>query len=310
MEKILAKMTISVVIPFYNESESIKRTLICLDDQEFLPSEVIFVDSGSTDNTAEIINTHIDLYNKSNYRVIYSGEMSPSSSINKGIEKSDSTLIAYIDCGLNIPSNWLLESLKVMENNNCGIVSLQIKTDGTSLIDKSFIAQTYGLSSYTVCLPGSLIKKSLIERVGGFITKVRASYDVDFVNKIKKNNIKRVINTKTIINYFDINFSDNLISGSKKVYSYSLDAWNAEGDYKPYIYVLGLIIFFISYIYNLHYYAIIAYFALRGFIIPFTKSKKISFFTEPSLIFTIPAVGLIIDISRLMGYIKSYKFHG
>ena len=80
--------------------------------------------------------------------------LGPSSSLNKGIKESVSELIAYIDCGLNIPPNWLHESHKVMENCNCGIVSLQIKTNGTSLIDKSFVAQTYGLSSYTVCLPG------------------------------------------------------------------------------------------------------------------------------------------------------------
>jgi glycosyltransferase involved in cell wall biosynthesis len=303
-------MTISVVIPFYNESASIQRTLFCIDNQEFPPSEVIFVDSGSTDNTAEIINTHIDLYNKSNYRVIYCGEMSPSSSLNRGIEESGSELIAYIDCGLNIPANWLIESLKVMENYNCGIVSLQIKTNGTSLVDKSFVAQTYGLSSHTVCLPGSLIKKSLIEQVGGFITKTRASYDVDFINKIKQNNIKRVINKKTIINYFDVNYADNLISGSKKVYSYSLNAWNAKGDLKPYIYLITLIIFFSSYIFDIHHYIIIIYFIIRGLIIPFSKSRAMAIFREPLLIFTIPVAGIIIDISRLMGYIKSYKFHG
>ena len=303
-------MTVSVVIPFYNESGSIKRTLSCLDNQEYSPHEVIFVDSGSTDNTSEIINSHIEKYKKNTYRLIYCGEMSPSSSLNRGIKESSSELIAYIDCGLHIPSNWLIESLKIMEIYNCGIVSLRIKTNGTSLIDKSFIAQTYGLSSHTTCLPGSLIKKSVIEQTGGFITKTRASYDVDFINKIKKNNIKRVINKRTIINYFDVNYADNLISGSKKVYSYSLNAWNAEGDYKPYIYLLSLIIFFISYIYDLYYYTIIAYFALRGFIIPFVKSKTIPLSSEPSLIFTIPVTGLIIDISRLIGYIKSYKFHG
>ena len=303
-------MTISIVIPFYNESESIQRTLLCIDNQELPPSEVIFVDSGSTDNTAEIINSHINLNNKSNYRVIYCGEMSPSSSLNRGIKESSSELIAYIDCGLNIPSNWLIESLKIMEIHNCGIVSLRIKTNGTSLIDKSFIAQTYGLASHTTCLPGSLIKKSVIEQIGGLITKTRASYDVDFINKIKKNNIKRVINTKTIINYFDVNYAVNLISGSKKVYSYSLNAWNAKGDLKPYIYLITLIIFFISYIYDIHYYIITIYCVIRGFIIPFIKSRTISIFKEPFLIFTIPMAGIIIDISRLMGYINSYKFHG
>ena len=132
----------------------------------------------------------------------------------------------------------------------------------------------------------------------------------DFINKIKKNNIKRVINTKTIINYFDVNYADNLISGSKKVYSYSLNAWNAKGDLKPYIYLITLIIFLISYIFDIHYYIIIIYCVIRGFIIPFIKSRTIAIFKEPLLIFTIPIAGIIIDISRLIGYINSYKFHG
>ena len=302
-------MSISVIIPFYNESDTLKKTLLCLDDQEYKPNEVIFVDSGSTDNSAELINQHIHEYNYHNYHLIYCGEMSPSSSINKGISQAKSEYIAYIDCGLHIPSNWLKESMSMMHKGNCDIVSLQINTIGVSLIDKSFVAQTYGLNTLTKCFPGSIIKRSLVNKLGGLITKTRASYDIDFINKVKKNNYKRMINTNTIINYFDINYADSFLAGSRKVYSYSLNAWNAEGDYKPHIYLLSLIIFFISYIYNIHYYAIIAYFALRGFIIPFIKSKTISFFSEPFLIFTIPLAGLIIDVSRLIGYIKSYKIH-
>ena len=33
--------------------------------------------------------------------------MSPSSSINLGIKSSEEKIIAYVDCGLDIPSNWL-----------------------------------------------------------------------------------------------------------------------------------------------------------------------------------------------------------
>ena len=135
-------MTISVVVPFYNESESIKKTLICMDKQEHAPNEVIFVDSGSTDNTAHIIANHIKEFGKTNYRVVYCGEMSPSSSINKGIEESHYKLIAYVDCGLDIPANWLKNNITIMQKDNCDMVSVRIKTTGCNIIDKSFISHS------------------------------------------------------------------------------------------------------------------------------------------------------------------------
>ena len=303
-------MSISVVIPFFNESESILKTLACLDNQEHQPDEVIFVDSGSTDNTAAIINNHIDRLRKKNYQLVYCGEKSPSSSINKGIKESSFELIAYVDCGLHIPPNWLKESLKIIENSIYGIVSLQIKTHGVSLIDKSFVAQTYGLSSHTTCLPGSLIKKSVIEQMGGFITRTRASYDVDFINKTKKNNIERAINKKSILSYFDVNYANSLLGGSKKVFSYSLNAWNAKGDFKPYIYILAFLIFISTYIFNQHYYFLFTYLLARGYIVPAIKSKSFLFINQFSFLLTLPLIGIIIDTSRLMGYIKSYKLYG
>ena len=45
-------MNIGIVIPAYNEAESIATTLHSLLNQTYLPSQIIVVDDGSTDNTA------------------------------------------------------------------------------------------------------------------------------------------------------------------------------------------------------------------------------------------------------------------
>ena len=45
-------MSIVVIVPYYNESKSIERTLDSIDSQTMKPDSVILVNSGSTDKTS------------------------------------------------------------------------------------------------------------------------------------------------------------------------------------------------------------------------------------------------------------------
>ena len=240
-------MSIVVIVPYHNESKSIEKTLDSIDSQSMKPNSVILVDSGSTDMTSQIINDWINKKNTKLFKNIYSGEMSPSSSINLGIKSSEEKIIAYVDCGLDIPSNWLMSSIAQMKKDNSDMVSIRIFTDGSNIIDKSFIAQTYGFKNNQICLPGSLIKRNVFDLIGLFLNKVRASYDTDFIKKFHQYNLKRSINDKVILKYFGINYTNSLLNGAKKVYSYSLDAWNATGDMKPIIYIVFTIVSLITF---------------------------------------------------------------
>ena len=300
-------MSIVVVVPYYNESKIIEKTLDSINSQTIKPDSVILVDSGSTDKTSEIINEWINKNNKKIFKNIYSGKMSPSCSINLGIKSSEEKIIAYVDCGLNIPLNWLESSLNQMNQYNSDMVSIRIFTAGKTIIDKSFIAQTYGFKNNQICLPGSLIKRSVFDLIGLFLDKVRASYDTDFVKKFHQYNLKRSINDKIILKYLDINYTNSLSNGAKKVYSYSLDAWNATGDNKPIIYILLVVLFLISFFLSAQIFLIliISYLISRTILIPIYKSKKsLSLIVSHNILYLCIA-GMIIDISRISGYIKS-----
>ncbi len=300
-------MSIVVIVPYYNESKIIEKTLDSINSQTIKPDSVILVDSGSTDKTSEIINEWINKNNKKIFKNIYSGKMSPSSSINLGIKSSEEKIIAYVDCGLNIPLNWLESSLNQMNQYNSDMVSIRIFTAGKTIIDKSFIAQTYGFKNNQICLPGSLIKRSVFDLIGLFLDKVRASYDTDFVKKFHQYNLKRSINDKIILKYLDINYTNSLSNGAKKVYSYSLDAWNATGDNKPIIYILLVVLFLISFFLSaqISLILIISYLISRTILIPIYKSKKsLSLIVSHNILYLCIA-GMIIDISRISGYIKS-----
>ena len=140
-------MSISVVIPYYNESETILTTLASIACQTHKPEEVLLIDSGSLDKTSMLIDQWIKNNGMINYKNIYSGMMSPSTSINRGIKASNGKFIAYVDCGLEIPSNWLMSNYKLIAEDGNHMVSNLIHTAGENIIDQSFIAQTYGFEN-------------------------------------------------------------------------------------------------------------------------------------------------------------------
>ena len=299
-------MSISIVIPFYNESLTLKETLQSLINQTLKPLEILLIDSGSTDNSSSIINDFIKQNNMNNISIYTSGEMSPSSSINLGVKKSKSDLIAYVDCGLKIPLDWLESNLKLMNNTKSDIVSPKIYTIGKELIDKAFIAQTYGYHSYTPCLTGSLIKKRVIEKIGYFLPNARANYDVDFIKKINKLNYKRVINNNMALEYFGTSYCQSFIAGIFKISIYSENAWRVVGDIKPYFYIIGLILSLIGIYLNYSVILMVVYITVRGYLIPLTKSS-VKILREIPLLLLLPFVGFIIDISRIIGYLSLHK---
>jgi glycosyltransferase involved in cell wall biosynthesis len=302
-------MKISVVIPFYNESPTLRKTLKSLANQTLKPFEILLVDSGSTDNSSSVIKNFIKENNINNISIYTSGEMSPSSSINLGIKKSTSDLIAYVDCDLNIPLNWLESHLKLMNETKSDIISPQIYTVGEDLIDKAFIAQTYGYYSYTPCLTGSLIKKNVIEKIGYFLPNARANYDIDFIKKLNKLDYKRVINNEISLEYFGTAYCESFTSGIIKISTYSENAWRVIGDIKPYVYIIGLLLSLVGIYLNYSIAIIGIYFTVRGYLIPLIKSSS-KILIEIPLLLLLPFVGLTIDVSRIIGYLSIHKiFH-
>jgi|TARA_B110000008_G_C16926164_1_gene546797 glycosyltransferase involved in cell wall biosynthesis len=305
---------ISLVIPYYNESSTISKTLNLIDNQSFKPKEVIFINSSSTDNSSEIIDLWIDSQldrNTINYFNIISNSNTPSSSKNIGIKKSNFDWIAFMDCGLFFSQNWLEDQVIQLKKNGfkTNIVSGVCRLNGYSSFDMCAVAHTYGVGTNRVCIPGSLVNKEVFDSTGLFLENMRASYDRAWQMKTKKKNIDRVTPLKSNVSYIGINFSESTNSLIKKVILYSRPAVRIEGYYVPFIYILFSILLislsFYSLVYSLL--ALFCYTIIRGYFLPFYKSNdKISLIRNFKSILLLPFVGLLIDVSRLCGYILGF----
>ncbi len=299
-------MKISIILPFYNEAETIGLTLNNLQNQTLQADEIIFVDSGSTDNSVETINKYIIRSGYKNIRLLDSGKMSPSSSVNVGIKAAKNNMVMYMDCGLEIPSKWIESQANLYEIKKPDIVSGKIYTYGVNNIDKCFIAHTYGYKNKCVCLTGSLFNKSLMKKYGFFIENSRAGYDVGFINILKKNKCVRCINENVYLKYYGTNYANNILNGFKKVYLYSQSAWKAYGDKKPAIYFGFFFLMIIALLINQFFLWFGIYIFIRGIVVPFLKSKEILKMNKIKIITLLPFIGIIFDIARFSGYIKGY----
>lgn len=96
---------VSLVIPVFNESETIDRLITTIKAQTFQPLEIILVDGGSSDNTVQRIK---DLTKEfPSFHVIEAGRAMPGKGRNIGSEKAGSEWIAYTDAGIQLKSDWL-----------------------------------------------------------------------------------------------------------------------------------------------------------------------------------------------------------
>ena len=86
------ELSISVVIPCYNGGSFLREMLDSVLAQTYLPLEVLVVDDGSTDNSAEIAEGYGEPV-----RVIRQENQGESVARNRGIDESQGNWIAFID---------------------------------------------------------------------------------------------------------------------------------------------------------------------------------------------------------------------
>ena len=89
---------VSAIIPAYNSEKYITETLDSVFAQTYRPVEIIIIDDGSTDRTAEIVkNYRATEDNETKLIYIYQQNSGPSKARNTGIQSATGKYIAFLD---------------------------------------------------------------------------------------------------------------------------------------------------------------------------------------------------------------------
>jgi len=305
----MKKFDFSLIIPFYNEKKTAVFTLNLIINQSITPSEVLFINSKSSDNTCDIIQNFIFNNKLDNWKVINTDFQTPSESKNLGIKISKYKWCAFMDFDLKFSNTWLEDQINfINENKNLMISYGVVNLNPSNYFDKLVIAQTYGLKSNNPVIPSSFIKKKYFEKYGYFLP-LRSLYDKIFIKQsLTKNHKYLAINNNVNVEYVDINYATNFKDLFIKIINYSLQTTFYNQNKIPYIYLLIFLSAVIFILFNFYFIFIIILFSilLRGFIIPIKKNKN---FFQKFSIFEIPylfIVGISIDFFKTIGFLMSF----
>ncbi len=172
------KKIASVIIPAFNEEEHIEKTLSALKQSENL--EIILVDNGSTDRTAEIAL-------QQGVKVIYFPVGTIAAVRNRGVQESSCDVLIFIDSDVTVTKEWhtkISEVLEEVKQSPFLITGSRYQpTNKKSLLNKYWYTE---LTQYdaTYINAGHLItSRNLFNKIHGFSESLETAEDYDFCQK-------------------------------------------------------------------------------------------------------------------------------
>ena len=124
---------ISVVIPAYNAEKSIQKTLNSLHNQSFKSFEIIVVDDGSIDKTADIAKPLAS-------KVIKTENRGPAAARNTGIQHASGEVIALIDADCQADRTWVESISRVFTDKEISVIMGKVIIPPSSYIGDAISA--------------------------------------------------------------------------------------------------------------------------------------------------------------------------
>jgi glycosyltransferase involved in cell wall biosynthesis len=187
----------SIVIPLYNKELHIQRTINSVLAQKVQDFEIIVVDDGSTDNSAEMVKKFKD----QRIRLIEQKNAGVSAARNKGIKEAKADLIAFLDADDEWSPDFLETVLRLRERyqgagayvtayEKCDEKGKKLRplykmippAPWEGLLPNYFLAAALGempIAASAICVP-----KTILIEFGGFQEGVWVWEDSDLWGKI------------------------------------------------------------------------------------------------------------------------------
>ncbi len=180
---------ISVVIPVYNGERTVGAAIESVLQQSLAVREVVVVDDGSTDRSAEVVRR----FPEDRVRYVAQANSGVASARNVGIDEAHGEWIAFLDCDdvwythrltsqcellEEFPDlNWVAGGYRVCRGETCLSESryAEAPVNSSILLPDALQAMCSGLTIWTGTM---LVRRAALAHVGGFVN-LRHGEDID-----------------------------------------------------------------------------------------------------------------------------------
>jgi Glycosyltransferases involved in cell wall biogenesis len=178
--------TISVIIPTWNRASEVGKAIDSALAQTLAPLEIIVVDDGSTDATAEVLARYGDLIH-----VVRQRNQGVAAARNAGMAVARGELLAFLDSDdVWFPRKLELQAARFDADPGLGLVHCGVDFEGTGVsldgLEGSVASEMLRLDRRVIVSQSSavMVPRQVAEEAGGFDARLRASEDWDFCYRV------------------------------------------------------------------------------------------------------------------------------
>ena len=183
---------VSVILPVYNSERFLADAIRSVLNQGYQPVEIIVIDDGSTDSTAQIAQGFTD-----QVRYYYQSNSGPAAARNLGIRKANGNFIAFIDADDLWPDDKLRNQMNCFEVfSDVEIIQGLIRRTKDHVISEDIDF----LFIYTN-LGSMIFRKSVFEKIGLFDEELVYHEDTDFWLRAREAGIAILVQRKEALIY-------------------------------------------------------------------------------------------------------------
>ena len=194
----MENVTVSVIIPLYNEERYIENCIQSLIKQTYPPEKMewILADGNSTDRTVEIIEKYTDKYP---IILLHNEKRKTPYALNMSIERASGKYIIRLDAHASFPPDYIEKCVHYLDTTDADNVGGVAETEAKGFMGGAIsymLSTKFGVggsdfrvgegNKYVDTVPFGAFRREVFERVGLFNTELLRSEDNDMNSRIRE----------------------------------------------------------------------------------------------------------------------------
>lgn len=177
----MKRTLLSIIIPLYNKEKYISECLESIVNCKY-DVEIIVIDDGSTDNSANIVEDFIRKYYMKNIKLLKQKNKGPSSARNEGIRFSNSEYTLFLDADDYFNSKSLDYLIDLAKKYNADLIEFDFCNSKIDICQPKIV---YKYNSRIKLLKQLLNKKKIKSVVWGTLFKTEICKEIAFLENMK-----------------------------------------------------------------------------------------------------------------------------